>query len=66
MVHARSVPPAAWWVGCPASTPFSRDFLTIPARGFLDRMMTSTIRTVDLDGYRAMADREALKVVIKP
>ena len=23
-------------------------------------------RTVDLDGYRAMADREALKVMIKP
>jgi hypothetical protein len=33
-------------------------------------MMTSTIRTVDLDsvpdGYRAIADREALKVMIKP
>jgi hypothetical protein len=29
-------------------------------------MMTSTIRTLDLDGYRALADREALKVVIKP
>jgi hypothetical protein len=29
-------------------------------------MMTSTIRTVDLDGYQAMADREALKVMIKP
>jgi hypothetical protein len=29
-------------------------------------MMTSTIRTADLDGYRAMADREALKVMIKP
>jgi hypothetical protein len=35
-------------------------------------MMTSTIRTVDLDldgvpdGYRAMADRRALKVMIKP
>jgi hypothetical protein len=33
-------------------------------------MMKMTIRTVDLDGgpdgYRAMADREALKVVIKP
>jgi hypothetical protein len=33
-------------------------------------MMTSTIRTVDLDGvpdgYRAMADREVLKVMIKP
>ena len=70
MVHARSVRPAAWWVGCPASTPFSRDFLTVAARGFLDPMMTSTIRTVDLDGvpdgYRAMADREALKVMIKP
>jgi threonine dehydrogenase-like Zn-dependent dehydrogenase len=23
-------------------------------------------RTVDLDGYRAMADREVLKVMIKP
>lgn len=23
-------------------------------------------RTVDLDGYRAMADREAVKVMIKP
>jgi hypothetical protein len=33
-------------------------------------MMTSTIRTVDLDGvpdgYRALADRQALKVMIKP
>ena len=33
-------------------------------------MMTSAIRTGDLDGvpdgYRAMADREALKVMIKP
>jgi hypothetical protein len=33
-------------------------------------MMTSTIRTVDfdgvLDGSRAMADREALKVMIRP
>jgi hypothetical protein len=33
-------------------------------------MMTVTIRTVDLDGvpdgYRAMADREALKAMIKP
>jgi hypothetical protein len=29
-------------------------------------MMTSTIRTVDLDGDRAMADREALKVMIRP
>jgi hypothetical protein len=33
-------------------------------------MMTSTIRTVDLDGvadgYRAMADRGALKVVVRP
>ena len=32
--------------------------------------MNTTIRTVDLDGvpdgYRAMADREALKVMIKP
>jgi hypothetical protein len=33
-------------------------------------MMTSTIRTVDLDGvrggYRAMVDREARKVMIRP
>jgi hypothetical protein len=33
-------------------------------------MTTSTIRTVDLDGVpdglRAMADREALKVMIRP
>ena len=29
-------------------------------------MTNTTIRTVDLDGYRAMADREALKVMIKP
>jgi hypothetical protein len=62
MVHARSVPPGAWWVGCPAGTPLSRNFLTVPARGFLDPMMTTTIRTVDLDGvpdgYRAMGDRE--------
>ena len=69
VVHARSVRPAAWWVGCPVSAPFSRDFLTVAARGFLDFMMTST-RTVDLDGvpdgYRAMADREALKVMIRP
>ena len=65
----------SWWVGCPVSTPFSRTFPTVPARGFLDLMMTSTIRTVDLDGvpdtYRAMADRamvdrEALKVMIRP
>ena len=44
MVHAGSVRPAAWWVGCPVSTPSSRGFLTIPARGFLDRMMNTTIR----------------------
>jgi hypothetical protein len=57
-------------VGCPIGTAFSRDFLTVAARGFLDSMMTSTIRTVDFDGVpdgsRAMADREALKVMIKP
>jgi hypothetical protein len=29
-------------------------------------MMNTTIRTVGLDGYRAMADREGLKVVIEP
>jgi hypothetical protein len=29
-------------------------------------MVTSTIRTVDLDGYRAVADREALKVEVRP
>jgi hypothetical protein len=27
----------AWWVGCPASTPFITDFLTVAASGFLDR-----------------------------
>jgi hypothetical protein len=36
-VHTRSVPPMAWWVGCPASTPFITDFLTVAASGFLDR-----------------------------
>jgi hypothetical protein len=70
MVHARSLRPAASFVGCPASTPLSRDFLTVAASGFLDPMMTSTIRTVDLDGvpdgYRALADRQALKVMIRP
>jgi hypothetical protein len=70
MVHARSVRPAASFLGCPASTPSSRDFLTVAVSGFLDPMMISTIRTVDLDGvpdgYRAMTDREALKVMIRP
>ena len=57
-------------MGCSVGTPFSRDFLTIAVSGFLDPMRTSAIRTVGLDGVpdgdRAMADREALKVVIRP
>ena len=48
-----------------------------PARAYIEELLPDVLegriepgrvldRAVDLDGYRAMADREALKVMIKP
>jgi threonine dehydrogenase-like Zn-dependent dehydrogenase len=65
-----------------ASLPAFFDNVTIgggpaPARAYIEELLPDILegriepgrvldRTVDLDGYRAMADREALKVMIKP
>jgi threonine dehydrogenase-like Zn-dependent dehydrogenase len=66
----------------PASLPAFFGNVTIgggpaPARAYIEELLPDILegriepgrvfdRTVDLDGYRAMADREALKVMIKP
>src|SRR6266508_4504108 len=56
--------------GVPCRYTFQQGLPHHPSPRFPGPMMISTIRTVDLDGvrggYRAMADREALKVMKKP